>query len=179
MDIIQFTNLKKVLADFTTDYAAYYKELLVNKKINASMQLSNSVEVVDIWESDNTGFKVIFKGESYWKDIEEGRKPGATMPILPSQAQIIKWIRVKPIIPYPNKITGKLPTNKQLANLIINKISTKGIKAKPIYKQTFDTMINIYHDLIEEAIRKDVKTDIKIIFNEVNLGMNINIIKNK
>lgn len=179
MDIINFTNLKKVLKDFATDYSAHYKELLVSKKINASMALSNSVEVVDIWENDNTGFKVIFKALDYWKDIEEGRKPGTTIPKLPTQAEIIKWIRVKPIVPYPNKLTGKLPTNKQLAYMIINKIDTKGIIAKPIYKNTFDNMINIYHDLIEEAIRKDIKKDIKIIFNEINLGMNINIIKNK
>lgn len=167
MEVLQLKNFAKVLEEFAFEFGESYKMKLIG--INASNELSNSVELISIVEND-TKYKVVFKALSYWQSIEFGRDIGKKAP--PIEA-ILKWIEIKPIIPYP--YNGKLPTPKQLAFLISRSIKEKGISSKPILQNTINEMVDKFKPLFIEAIKVDLKREVTFILNASKISKPITI----
>jgi hypothetical protein len=157
-----YENLRKALEDFGQLLVDEYKDnLLINDKL-ASGDLYNSVKYHI--KTDGAEFQVNLELNHYWKYIENGRKAGKFPPI----GKIEEWIRVKPVIPRPMK-NGKLPTEQQLAFLISRKIANEGIKPTPILQESIDSVMYVMRELIEDALYKDINSEVEIMFREVGI----------
>ena len=70
------------------------------------------------------------------------------------------------MLPTPDKNTGKLPTEKQLAFLITNKIVNKGIDRRPLLADSIEAVNRYYMKELEEAIQKDFDAYAISVLNE-------------
>lgn len=157
MEQIELVNFAKVLNDFSIELQREYTNELIYKDKLSSRNLLESVEVVTI-EKDNTHYQVVFRALDYWKYIEEGSVYTTYPP--PFQA-ILNWVRMKPIIPTPNK-KGYVPTEKGLAFMIREHIFKYGIKENPILENTVGYLFDEYKPLFIEAIKKDLTKTITL-----------------
>lgn len=148
-ELIELTELQKVLHDYARDAREIYKYQLTLGGKTASRKLIGSVNS-QVFVNDK-GFDVTLKLQDYWKYIESGRKPGTFPPV----GAIMKWIQVKPIIPRPDA-NGNLPSPKQLAYLIGRKIEREGIEPHPALETTKEELDKIYHARLSEALGHDV-----------------------
>ena len=136
--------------------AEEYKNKLNNEGITASGKLANSVK--SLFSINGTTYEVDLSLESYWKQIEDGRKPTHNGGNGELRRNILDWIKVKPVLPRP--YDGKLPTEEQLAYLISRKIHRDGYDGKQPLKRTIEeNKVDIYKD-IEIALSKDLSTDV-------------------
>ena len=110
MELLDLTELQKVLQDFATDIRDRYRDVLANNDHIASRKLVDSIKT-QVVVGDNA-YEVTMTLEGYWKYVEED-----TPPHWPPRDAILKWIEVKPIIPRPDD-NGRIPSPKQLAFLI-------------------------------------------------------------
>lgn len=143
---------EKVLEKMGNALVKIYKQNLFEADAIASGKLFQSIEKSITINGNN--FTLSLSLEEYWKNIEYGRKAGKFPPI----NKISEWIKVKPVIPSPNK-NGKLPTEQALSHLISNKIYTKGIKARPLLEKSVEAMLEDYKLQLEQALAKDVKNN--------------------
>lgn len=156
---MNWKNTEKVLQDFGKSFVEYYQSLLLEEDKVASGDLFNSVKyIIDL--NDNS-IEVSISLLDYWKYIEHGSPIGTEV----SLDKIENWIRVKKIKPYP--YNGKLPTIKQLAELISRKIYEKGIEPNPLFKKTTDNMVELFKNELENAITKDVTNNFNIIIKDI------------
>lgn len=154
-ELIQFTNLERVMRNFGERLVAYYEQNLIDKKKNASYKLANSLEY--IYERDGATFSVSIKLEDYWKYIEGGIAPAGQYnnPGFKAYPFILDWVKVKPVAPRPFD-NGKLPTEKQLAYLITRKIAQKGIEPVPILAESVEKAMQGLYDEIGQAVAQDL-----------------------
>lgn len=151
-ELINFNNLKMVLEEYINEVKREYENNLLDNNHPASWNLINNIEIwVDFCERK---FSVGLNLEDYWKYVEYDTKPH-----FPPVNKILEWIKVKPILPYPNK-NGKLPTPNQLAYLIGRKIDTVGTTGTHDLGTANDTTYNRYKQLIEMALAEDVNEHI-------------------
>ena len=68
------------------------------------------------------------------------------------------WIRVKPIVPFPDS-RGRVPSPDQLAFLIGRSIAENGIEGKHLLENAMDETSD-WMTLIDEAIEMDVREEI-------------------
>ena len=134
---------------------SYRNELTQQGKVASGRLRDFTVEVVQ----DDKWFNIVFNLEHYWKYVENGRKPGKFPPI----NAIMKWIRVKPIVPHP--MNNRVPTTKQLAFLIARSIAQNGIKpthalqntlANPQVENFIEQLCNYIIDQLEKQIDQDI-----------------------
>ena len=134
---------------------SYRNELTQQGKVASGRLRDFTVEVVQ----DDKWFNIVFNLEHYWKYVENGRKPGKFPPI----NAIMKWIRVKPIVPHP--MNNRVPTTKQLAFLIARSIAQNGIKpthalqntlANPQVENFIEQLCNYIIDQLEKQIDQDL-----------------------
>jgi len=149
-------NLRAVLGEMAKDMAVNYREQLQRSGRPASWNLYNSVSgraVVDghVWE-------VQLSLLEYWKYIEYG-----TRPHWPPVSKILEWVKVKPVIPHPDK-HGRIPSQKSLAYLIARKISRFGTEGKPDLKNTVDKLLSWYMEKISEALARDAAGFVHAVF---------------
>lgn len=155
--LIRFDNLKKVLAEYADDFVYKYKENLSKSDRRATGSLITSVHSrIDV---DGNEFAIDLNLEDYWKYVEEGRGPGKFPPI----GKILEWVRVKPILPYPDK-NGRLPTENQLAFLIGRKIANEGFEGSHDLEATFDET-----EYWEQRIADALDTDVMDCIDEIML----------
>lgn len=165
-DLIELTELQKVLQEYAKDAEELYRNQLTNGEKNASKKLLDSVKSnVVVGES---AYEITLTLEHYWKYVEFGRQgkdssplkayPGAYPPgkaAFPPMNAILEWIKVKPVIPRPD-VNGRIPTQKQLAFLIGRKIWTEGIEPFPALHRTQEELNKIYQEKIAAALASDV-----------------------
>lgn len=154
---LKFPNLQKVLIEYGQAVADHYKNSLSSGEINASGELYDSVRYITSFNGNK--YEIDLNLKDYWKYIEYGTKPH-----WPPVDAILNWIRIKPVLPYPDK-NGKLPTEKQLAYLIGRKISEEGTKAKNVLQNTIEQINQTYLDKIYDAIDKDLEGIAVVIMN--------------
>lgn len=159
-ELIDLTELQKVLKEYARDARELYKYQISLGGKNASRKLIDSVNSQVI--VNDKEYEVILKLQHYWKYIEGGRKgtesspPGAEYSAgFPPVGVLIKWIQVKPILPRPDA-NGRLPSPKQLAYLIGRKIEREGIAPFPALKTTQEELDKIYHDKLSAALGHDI-----------------------
>lgn len=120
---IDLTEINKIVDEFMYQYMS----AIVNSGHSATGNLG--LKQKKRIRYNDRSFEVYLQLEPYWKHLENGTKPH-----FPPISAIIKWIEVKPIIPTAKN--GKLPTTKQLAYAIANKISKVGTKPTHLLEQT-------------------------------------------
>ena len=151
-----FENLVKCMSELAEEIKEAYKGRLDTEGINASGKLSNSVKA-DL-RINGTVYEAVLQLEDYWKYIEKGRPKTQNNGNGELRRAILEWIRVKPVIPQP--YNGKLPTEEQLAYLISRKIHRYGYEGKQPLHNTLEDMKDVIYERIEEALAKDLATDI-------------------
>lgn len=161
--LIEFPNLERVLEEFAERARDQYKGLLIGKNAVASGSLYNTVECMI--ERNGSVYEVSLELEHYWKFLERGISPAGEYknPGWKIYPFILKWIRIKPVIPRP-MANGKLPSEKSLAYLISRSIKEHGIKPKPMLKEATDDTLKIFEDQIKEALAKDSENIVKKLF---------------
>jgi hypothetical protein len=153
---LEFKHLKNVLTDYAMALQSRYKDNLLKSDRVASGDLIKSIHYQ--LDFQDTVFTISLNIEDYWKYIEYG-----TRPHFPPVNKILEWIKIKPVLPYPNK-NGKLPTPNQLAYLIGRKISEVGTKGSQDLEDTLENLNKDYEQLISEALAKDIDESIDYIF---------------
>lgn len=147
-ELINFPRLKAVMEQYITALRNKYQDNLIAMDHIASGELLNSVET-----------KVSFKGQDYWVALSLAETwkwvEWDTKPHFPPMDAILKWIKVKPILPHPDE-NGKLPTPQQLAYLIGRKISEEGTKGSNSMKDAQEWALEEYDSLIMDAIDEDL-----------------------
>lgn len=145
--MIEFTNLQNALAQYAKAIEDQYKTNLEASGRRATGNLITSINTkVDV---DGSLFEITMDLEDYWYYVENGRSAGKFPPV----SKILEWIRVKPILPYPDS-RGKLPTENQLAFLIGRKIANEGFEGTNDLEHTIEAVD--YETIIEEALDKDI-----------------------
>lgn len=145
--------------------AEEYKNKLNNEGISASGKLADSVK--SLFSVNGTTYEVSLSLEEYWKNIENGRGPTKNNGDGQLRRSILEWIRVKPVLPTPLE-NGKLPTESQLAYLISRKIHTLGYEGKQPLKRTLDENRGDIIKDIEDALSKDLSTDVLNILRTID-----------
>ena len=159
-EITLIENVVATLKEYANSAAALYKEKLIADDKKATGRLIDSIST-QVTTSNGLVYDVTMTLVDYWRYVEEGRKPGK----FPPPDAILKWIKVKPVIPRP--MNGKLPTEKQLAFLIGRKIATEGIEAGHQLKDTVEALNAEYIPKLEKALQKDFDTYAIQIFDKV------------
>lgn len=152
---LQFTHLKNALTDYAMALQSRYKDNLLQSDRVASGVLINSIQYQ--LDFQDKLFTVSLNLEDYWKYVEND-----TRPHFPPPNKILEWIKIKPVLPRPNK-NGKLPTPKQLAYLIGRKISKEGTKGSKDLERTLSQLNADYEEIISEALDKDMAENIDFI----------------
>ena len=163
MELIQLNEVLQVLMDLARDVEENYKEHLAQSgRYTTDYALIDSVRT-QVVVGDN-GYDVTMTLNDYWKYVEEDTKPH-----FPPPDKILSWIQIKPIIPRPNELTGRKPTENQLAYLIGRKIAREGTKGSHDLEKTKDAIIPFYKEKLSQALGRDVENYIrKALVSNVN-----------
>ena len=145
--MITFNHLQQALAQYGDAIANQYKSNLEASGRRATGNLISSVNT-KVTVNEQT-FEIELQLEDYYYYVENGRGAGKFPPV----DKILEWIRVKPILPYPDS-RGKLPTENQLAYLIGRKIANEGFEGTKDLEHTMEEVD--YETIIEEALDQDV-----------------------
>ena len=161
---LTFPNLEKAINDFVSDFVDTYKGLLIRDDKKASGDLLRSIKPIEIEFSSNKISGSISLRE-YWKYIEYGTGPqhipDKRQQYWPQMDKILKWIKVKPVIPRPNN--GIMPTEKQLTFLISRKIHDDGIKPGRQFTEALNLTWAKNKNKISDAISIDLQANIDLI----------------
>ena len=158
MELLDLTELQRVLQDFASDIRDRYKDVLANNDHIASRKLVDSVKTQVV--VGDTYFEVTMTLEDYWKYVENDTKPH-----FPPPDAILRWIEVKPVIPRPGS-NGKIPTPKQLAYLICRKISIEGTTGTHDLAKTKEDILPWWREQISLALGHDMENYIRKIVVE-------------
>ena len=161
-DLIKFPNLQYVLEEYIKELKREYENKLLDNDHVASWDLIQNIEVVTSFNGMN--YWVGFNLQDYWKYIEYGTKPH-----IPPVDKLMEWIKIKPVLPRPNK-NGKLPTVKQLAYLIGRKIDKVGTKGTYDLSEANKIINQKYEELIQMALDEDVTDAIDGIIKILYVG---------
>ena len=147
--LIDLPHVQAVMEEMAIAIRNEYQDNLIRNDRIASGDLLNNIEY-EITRGDFT-YTIYVKMKDYWYFVENGRKAGKMPPI----DNILRWIRVKPVLPRPNA-KGKLPTPQQLAFLIARKIGEEGTEGTQDLRKATDTIWDTFEDRLYEAIDEDV-----------------------
>lgn len=147
--LIDLPHVQAVMEEMAIAIRNEYQDNLIRNDRIASGDLLNNIEY-EVTRGDFT-YTIYVKMKDYWYYVENGRKAGKWPPI----DNILRWIRVKPVLPRPNA-EGKLPTPQQLAFLIARKIGEEGTQGTHDLRKATDTIWDTFEDRLYEAIDEDV-----------------------
>lgn len=147
--LIDLPHVQAVMEEMAIAIRNEYQDNLIRNDRIASGDLLNNIEY-EVTRGDFT-YTIYVKMKDYWYYVENGRKAGKMPPI----DNILRWIRVKPVLPRPNA-EGKLPTPQQLAFLIARKIGEEGTEGTQDLRKATDTIWDTFEDRLYEAIDADV-----------------------
>lgn len=155
---MEWRHLTEVLNRYGELLAVRYKSYVPEASGKLVQSVNYEVKV------DGDSYIVGLNLEDYWYYVEKGRKAGKFPPV----GNIMKWIKVKPVLPRPLK-NGKLPTEEQLAFLIGRKIANEGTEGKHIMDRTVEEVNNEMLMSIKMAILEDLTEDIKPVLLLLNM----------
>lgn len=165
MELLNFDNIAQVLEEYAQDVRNTYQDKLIEGERIASGKLLNSVEYT-VTQGENE-WVVSLTLEHYWKYLEYGVQgaKNATSPFgnpgWGAYPHILEWIKVKPVLPRPNK--GKIPSQKSLAYLITRSIVKNGTKPGGELQDALDEVNAKYKDKLVIALRKDSENIMKVL----------------
>ena len=164
-----FENLRAVLQEYGEAVVTAYRKEMDERGKNASHKLERGLHVQVVTTGGGLfapAFAVDLSLPAYWFNVEYGRPPcPPSKHWIPVEA-LIKWIKIKPVIPYPDK-NGRIPTTRQLAFLINRAINDPdrtgedpkrpGIAPTPVMQSAVEAVDARFLPLIEAALYKDVE----------------------
>ena len=161
MELIDLSELQKVLQDLANDIRDNYKEhLQYNDRYTErgvptgySQRLIDSVKT-QVVVGDNA-YEVTMTLNDYWKYVEDD-----TRPHFPPVSKILEWVNIKPVIPRPDA-NGRIPSPKSLAFLIGRAISERGTKGSHDLEKVKDGVIPMYRERIAAALGHDMENYIR------------------
>ena len=160
-DLIQFDNLRAVLEEFAGEFRDTYRDsLLRNNRItqHGTDRLVDSVEANDVKAMVTEGdraFEVTINLKEYWKWVEND-----TRPHWPPPSAILRWVEIKPVIPYPDA-KGRIPSPRSLAFLIGRKISREGTTGSHDFRDSREAVLTRFRTRIRVAMAKDVQNYVR------------------
>lgn len=157
--MIEFKNLQSLLDELGKAIKLRYQENLIESDRKASYNLIESIQYHTVINGQE--FAIELELADYWKYVEEG-----TQPHWPPINKILEWVKIKPVLPYPDS-RGKLPTENQLAFLISRKISEVGTTGSNDLERTLNEIDEDWNDRIVEALDADILNNIDEILNFV------------
>lgn len=158
-ELINWKHLKTVLEEYAVALRNQYQDNLIeNDHVTLNGNLLNSVEYI-VKKGDHE-ISVSLKLQDYWKYVEFDTKPH-----FPPVDKIREWIKIKPVLPYPDD-NGNLPTENQLAYLIGREISKEGTEGTHDLYDAVNFINEEYEEKIGIAIEEDISDNLNIIFSE-------------
>lgn len=160
-DLIQFDNLRAVLEEFAGEFRDTYRaSLLKHDRItqHGTDRLVDSVEANDVKAMVTEGdraFEVTINLKEYWKYVEDD-----TRPHWPPPSAILRWVEIKPVIPYPDA-KGRIPSPRSLAFLIGRKISREGTTGSHDFRDSREAVLTRFRTRIRVAMAKDVQNYVR------------------
>lgn len=154
--LIEFKNLEAVLKEFAQEFRETYRaELVKHDRLtrDGSDRLIDSVDantVETMVQYRDNAYSVSINLKEYWKYVEND-----TRPHWPPPDAILRWVTIKPVIPYPDK-RGRLPSPRSLAFLIGRKISQVGTKGSHDFETSREAVLARFRTRISVAMAADV-----------------------
>lgn len=156
--------LEELLIQYSQEVEKALKDELQNNGRVASGKLLNSISTKINYLGDS--ITVTLYAEDYLKWLNDGRKPSNGEGNGSLKEDILKWIKIKHIVPRENK--GKVPTEKQLAYLIARKIHREGYKGdNQAYSNTVEEINAKYEPLIQECLKEMFDNYATAMFNKI------------
>ena len=158
-DLFNTDELMAVLRDLADDVRRGYAESLESHDRRASGALIDTLRTTI--EVRGTTYTVWLHLEDYWKYVEYDTKPH-----WPPRDAILRWIKIKPIIPRPDS-RGRIPTPQTLAFLIGRAMAGKspnqpylknpkgGTTGTHDLQRTLDAVLPAYEERLLEALQRD------------------------
>lgn len=140
-------HVEAVLHEYAETVRDLYKEKLVEADRLASEDLYNSIEAQVV--VNGTEYLVQVRALDYWKYVEWDTKPH-----WPPVQSLLRWIRVKPVLP---RSGGSVPRPEQLAYLIGRKIAREGTKGSHDLALASTETNRRFRDAITEALAQDAQ----------------------
>lgn len=164
--LIELTELQRVLQDLANDIRDNYKEhLRFNDRYTArgvpsgySQTLIDSVKTQV--EIGDRAWEVTMTLNDYWKYVEDDTKPH-----FPPVSKLLEWVTIKPVIPRPDA-RGRIPSPQTLAFLIGRAISEHGTTGTHDLEKVKDGVIPWYREKIAAALGHDMENYIRKIVVE-------------
>lgn len=153
--LIDFANLQRVLEEYGNEVRNMYQDNLIRHDRIATGELLNTVE--SRVEVNGRIYSVVLSLQDYWRDVEEGTKPHT-----PPVEDILRWIQVKPVLPRPGA-NGRIPTQRQLAQMIVRKIARVGTEGS----HDLEDAVNTVHASFAERIAEALDTDVSLYLSRV------------
>lgn len=140
------------IVEVANGFIAAYRQHVRDTGHYASGALNDSL-AARVWLNDDS-VTVTIDGEGYAKYLNNG-----TRPHFPPIDAILQWVRVKPVLPRPDK-NGRLPSERSLAFLIARKISKVGTKPTMLLEETLESydFVNKLKDTIANELERQVGT---------------------
>lgn len=166
MELLDLTELQKVLQDLANDIRDNYKEHLQfnDRYTERGVPTGYSQKLIDSVKTQvvvgDQAYEVTMTLNDYWKYVEDD-----TRPHFPPPNKILEWVEIKPVIPRP-LANGKIPSPKQLAFLISRAISEHGTKGSHDLQQVKDGIIPFYKEKIAAALGHDMENYIRKLVRE-------------
>lgn len=149
---LKLTRTIEVLNEYAQAWANAYKAELIAEGKRATGELINSVRGEVVIQNDT--YSAVLNVADYYKYVEWGRKRGGKMPPI---SAILKWVRVKPVIARPNTLTGRVPTQQQLAWAIAKSIQQNGIEPTYSLRETNNATFNAFEQRLKDALTADLE----------------------
>lgn len=147
-EILSLENTVRVLQEYAVEFRNMYQDNLIRSDRIASGELLNSIEAEV--SAHGLTYEVQLRLADYWKYIEDDTKPH-----WPPRNAILQWIRIKPVLPRPDR-SGKIPTQESLAFLISRKIARVGTRGSHDLEKTKTEMNRDIRQRLETAFSQDV-----------------------
>lgn len=145
-----YNTLSSALSGFLNDLVETYKSFLMRDGKQASGNLINSISPLEI-SFDGNNFDVNISLASYWKYVENGRRPGK----FPPPDAILNWVKTKRNLPRPS--SNARASENQIAFLISRKIANQGIAPGNQMQEAINTVWPQWQSTISDAITQDLQ----------------------
>lgn len=151
-ETLKLTRTIAVLNEYAQAWANAYKAELIAEGKRATGELINSVRGEVVIQNDI--YSAVLNVADYYKYVEWGRRRGGKMPPV---SAILKWVQVKPVIARPNTLTGRVPTQQQLAWAIAKSIQQNGIEPTYSLRETNNATFNAFEQRLKDALTADLE----------------------
>ena len=160
-ELIDLSELQQVLQDLANDIRDNYKEHLQfnDRYTERGVPSGYSERLIDSVKTQvvvgDRAWEITMTLNDYWKYVEDDTKPH-----FPPVNKILEWVKIKPVIPRPDK-NGRIPTPESLAFLIGRSISIHGTKGTHDLEKVKDGVIPWYKEKIAAALGHDMENYIR------------------